>query len=37
MKLEEEFGVNVEEEKAQSITTIGEAAELIENLKAKAE
>ncbi|KAJ8436796.1 hypothetical protein Cgig2_032024 [Carnegiea gigantea] len=37
MKLEEEFGVNVEEEKAQSITTIGEAAELIENLKAKAD
>ena len=33
MKLEEEFGVGVEEENAQSITTIQEAADLIETLQ----
>ncbi|CAO2837161.1 unnamed protein product [Amaranthus hypochondriacus] len=33
MKLEEEFCVTVEEESAQTITTIKEAADLIESLK----
>ncbi|KAL2506716.1 Acyl carrier protein 3 [Abeliophyllum distichum] len=35
MGLEEEFGISVEEESAQSITTVQEAADMIENLKAK--
>ncbi|KAL2942328.1 Acyl carrier protein 2 chloroplastic [Bienertia sinuspersici] len=35
MKLEEEFGVGVEEENAQTITTIQEAADLIETLQKK--
>ncbi|KNA20352.1 hypothetical protein SOVF_052810 [Spinacia oleracea] len=33
MKLEEEFGVTVEEENAQTITTIQEAADMIEALQ----
>ncbi|XP_054804987.1 acyl carrier protein 1, chloroplastic-like [Prosopis cineraria] len=32
MGLEEEFGISVEEESAQSITTVQEAADMIENL-----
>ncbi|KAI4317654.1 hypothetical protein L6164_025508 [Bauhinia variegata] len=32
MGLEEEFGISVEEESAQSITTVEEAAEMIEKL-----
>ncbi|GMH23469.1 hypothetical protein Nepgr_025312 [Nepenthes gracilis] len=39
MELEEEFGISVEEESSQSITTVQEAADLIEKLvqnKAKA-
>ncbi|XP_021742355.1 LOW QUALITY PROTEIN: acyl carrier protein 2, chloroplastic-like [Chenopodium quinoa] len=35
MKLEEEFGVTVEEENAQTITTIQEAADMIEKLQNK--
>ncbi|EXB67659.1 Acyl carrier protein 1 [Morus notabilis] len=35
MGLEEEFGICVEEESAQSISTVEEAAELIEKLSAK--
>lgn len=35
MGLEEEFGISVEEESAQTITTVQEAADMIENLKAK--
>ena len=33
MSLEEEFSISVEEDSAQKITTIGEAAELIEKLQ----
>ncbi|KAL8486291.1 hypothetical protein ACS0TY_022635 [Phlomoides rotata] len=36
MGLEEEFGISVEEESAQSITTVQEAADLIENLLSKS-
>jgi acyl carrier protein len=37
MGLEEEFGISVEEESAQSITTVQEAADMIDNLlKTKA-
>jgi acyl carrier protein len=32
MGLEEEFGISVEEESAQSITTVQEAADMIDNL-----
>lgn len=32
MGLEEEFGISVEEESAQSITTVQEAADMIEKL-----
>lgn len=32
MGLEEEFGISVEEESAQSITTVQEAADLIDKL-----
>lgn len=32
MGLEEEFGISVEEESAQSITTVQEAAYMIDNL-----
>lgn len=35
MGLEEEFGICVEEESAQSITTVQDAADLIEDLIAK--
>lgn len=35
MGLEEEFGICVEEESAQSITTVQEAADLIEELMQK--
>lgn len=35
MGLEEEFGISVEEENAQSITTVQEAADLIEKLVQK--
>ncbi|KAL0552598.1 hypothetical protein IC582_011716 [Cucumis melo] len=35
MGLEEEFGISVEEESAQSITTVQEAADLIEDLILK--
>lgn len=35
MGLEEEFGISVEEESAQSIATVQDAAELIEQLIAK--
>ncbi|XP_051128073.1 acyl carrier protein 1, chloroplastic-like isoform X2 [Andrographis paniculata] len=35
MGLEEEFGISVEEESAQSITTVQEAADLIEKLLEK--
>ncbi|OAY44139.1 acyl carrier protein 1, chloroplastic [Manihot esculenta] len=35
MGLEEEFGINVEEESAQSITTVQDAADLIEILVEK--
>ncbi|XVF38626.1 hypothetical protein REPUB_Repub20aG0118600 [Reevesia pubescens] len=35
MGLEEEFGISVEEESAQSITTVQDAADLIEKLKEK--
>ncbi|XP_057957475.1 acyl carrier protein 1, chloroplastic-like [Malania oleifera] len=35
MGLEEEFGISVEEESAQSITTVQEAADLIEKLMEK--
>ncbi|KAH7543174.1 acyl carrier protein 1, chloroplastic [Ziziphus jujuba] len=35
MGLEEEFGISVEEESAQSITTVQEAADLIEKLIEK--
>ncbi|CAA2968849.1 acyl carrier 1, chloroplastic-like [Olea europaea subsp. europaea] len=35
MGLEEEFGISVEEESAQSITTVQEAADMIEKLKEK--
>lgn len=32
MELEEEFGISVEEDSAQSITTVQDAADLIEQL-----
>jgi len=32
MGLEEEFGISVEEESAQTITTVQEAADMIDNL-----
>lgn len=32
MGLEEEFGISVEEESAQKISTVQEAADMIENL-----
>ena len=35
MGLEEEFGISVEEESAQSILTVQDAAELIEKLMEK--
>uniref|UniRef100_A0A5B7AQG0 Acyl carrier protein n=1 Tax=Davidia involucrata TaxID=16924 RepID=A0A5B7AQG0_DAVIN len=35
MALEEEFGISVEEESAQSITTVQDAADLIEKLAEK--
>ncbi|XP_061339866.1 acyl carrier protein 1, chloroplastic-like [Gastrolobium bilobum] len=35
MSLEEEFGINVEEENSESITTVQEAADLIEKLVQK--
>lgn len=35
MGLEEEFGITVEEENAQTISTVQEAADLIEKLVAK--
>ncbi|XP_073300492.1 acyl carrier protein 1, chloroplastic-like [Primulina huaijiensis] len=35
MGLEEEFGISVEEESAQSITTVQEAADMIEKLLEK--
>lgn len=35
MALEEEFGISVEEESAQSIVTVEDAADLIEKLVAK--
>lgn len=35
MGLEEEFGISVEEDSAQSITTVQDAADLIEDLVAK--
>lgn len=35
MGLEEEFGISVEEENAQSITTVQDAADLIEQLLEK--
>lgn len=35
MGLEEEFGIAVEEDSAQSITTVQEAADLIEDLVEK--
>lgn len=35
MGLEEEFGISVEEESAQSITTVQDAADLIEELLEK--
>ncbi|XP_022740724.1 acyl carrier protein 1, chloroplastic-like [Durio zibethinus] len=35
MGLEEEFGISVEEESAQSITTVQDAADLIEKLREK--
>lgn len=35
MGLEEEFGISVEEESAQSITTVQEAADMIEKLIEK--
>ncbi|XP_041013194.1 acyl carrier protein 1, chloroplastic-like isoform X2 [Juglans microcarpa x Juglans regia] len=35
MSLEEEFGINVEEESSQNITTVQEAADLIEKLVQK--
>ncbi|XWS39074.1 hypothetical protein CRYUN_Cryun18bG0018900 [Craigia yunnanensis] len=35
MGLEEEFGISVEEESAQSIVTVQDAADLIEKLKEK--
>ncbi|KDP22552.1 hypothetical protein JCGZ_26383 [Jatropha curcas] len=35
MGLEEEFGISVEEENSQNITTVQEAADLIENLLEK--
>ncbi|XVE65683.1 hypothetical protein DITRI_Ditri08aG0019400 [Diplodiscus trichospermus] len=35
MGLEEEFGISVEEESAQNITTVQDAADLIEKLKEK--
>ncbi|KAK4775752.1 hypothetical protein SAY87_023713 [Trapa incisa] len=36
MGLEEEFGISVEEESAQSITTVQEAADMIEKLMEKS-
>jgi acyl carrier protein len=36
MALEEEFGVELDEEKAGSITTVQEAADLIASVAAKA-
>ena len=35
MRLEEEFGIKVEQDSAQSITTVEEAADLIEKIIAK--
>ena len=35
MGLEEEFGISVEEDSAQSITTVQEAADLIEEILQK--
>lgn len=35
MGLEEEFGISVEEDSAQSITTVQEAADLIEDILSK--
>lgn len=35
MGLEEEFGISVEEESAQTIATVQDAADLIENLIGK--
>ncbi|KGN63443.1 acyl carrier protein 4, chloroplastic [Cucumis sativus] len=35
MTLEEEFSINIEEDNAQNITTVQEAADLIENLVVK--
>lgn len=35
MGLEEEFGITVEEENAQTIATVQDAADLIENLVEK--
>lgn len=35
MGLEEEFGISVEEESAQSISTVQDAADLIEDIIAK--
>lgn len=35
MGLEEEFGINVEEDNAQTITTVQDAADLIEKLVSK--
>lgn len=35
MGLEEEFGISVEEESSQNITTVQEAADLIEKLVQK--
>lgn len=35
MGLEEEFGISVEEDSAQSITTVQEAADLIEEIMKK--
>ncbi|PKI71414.1 hypothetical protein CRG98_008193 [Punica granatum] len=37
MGLEEEFGISVEEESSQNITTVQEAADLIEKLVQKKE
>lgn len=35
MTLEEEFSINIEEDNAQNITTVQEAADLIEDLVVK--
>lgn len=35
MGLEEEFGISVEEDSAQSISTVQEAADLIEDILSK--